>query len=82
MEVTKKNPKKVEVGKKAYQARLLKLNEKILASTTGTTASNHWYQLVVVTLVALVVTLVALVVTLVLLPPLVAKGLLMSTCMV
>ena len=29
-QVTKKNPKKVEAGKKGYQARLLKLKEEIL----------------------------------------------------
>ena len=34
-QVTKKNPKKVEAGKKGYQARLLKLKEEILAGTTG-----------------------------------------------
>ena len=43
-QVTKKNPKKVEAGKKGYQARLLKLKEEILAGTTGshpgTTGSN------------------------------------------
>ena len=44
-ELTKKNPKKVEAGKKGYQARLLKLKKEILAGTTtatisGTTGSN------------------------------------------
>ena len=32
-----KNSKKVEAGKKGYQARLLKMKEKILSGTTGTT---------------------------------------------
>ena len=40
-QVTKKNPKKVEAGKKGYQARLLKMKEEILANTnSGTTGSN------------------------------------------
>ena len=41
MEVTKKNLKKVEAGKKGYQARLLKLKEEILSGTTaGSTATT------------------------------------------
>ena len=40
-QVTKKNPKKVEAGKKGYQARLLKMKEEILAGTnSGTNGSN------------------------------------------
>ena len=40
-EVTKKNLKKVEAGKKGYQARLLKLKKEVLAGTTaGTTGTN------------------------------------------
>ena len=40
-QVTKKNPKKVEAGKKGYQARLLKMKKEILAGTnSGTTGSN------------------------------------------
>ena len=37
-----KNPKKVEAGKKGYQARLLKLKEEILAGSkySGTSGSN------------------------------------------
>ena len=31
--VTKKNPKKVKAGKKAYQTRMLKMKEDILAGT-------------------------------------------------
>ena len=39
-EVTK-NPKKVEAGKKAYQARLLKMKEEILrCASTGSNATN------------------------------------------
>ena len=46
-QVTKKNPKKVEAGKKGYQARLLKLKEEILAGTTGSNPSTGslWYYL-------------------------------------
>ena len=36
MEVTKKNPNRVEGRKNTYQARLLKIKEKILADTTNT----------------------------------------------
>ena len=44
-QVTKKNPKKVEAGKKGYQARLLKMKEEILAGSnpgtiSGTSGSN------------------------------------------
>ena len=62
-QVTKKNPKKVEAGKKGYQARLLKMKEEILAGTgsnPGTmsgTGSNPMVLLVVI-LVPLVVILV------------------------
>ena len=62
-QVTKKNPKKVEAGKKGYQARLLKLKEEILAGTTGsnpgTTGSNPVPSLVLL-IVILVPSLVAL----------------------
>ena len=39
-QVTKKDPKKVEAGKKAYQARLLKLKEEILSNAATKPSSN------------------------------------------
>ena len=41
MEVTKKNPKRVEGGKKAYEARLLKLKEQILSNTSNIPSNVH-----------------------------------------
>ena len=40
MDETKKNPKKIEAGKKAYQARILKFQEEIFAGTSSNPASN------------------------------------------
>ena len=44
-QVTKKNPKKVEAGKKGYQARLLKMKEEIyqLCTTGRYQLWYYWY---------------------------------------
>ena len=39
-EVTKKNPKRVEAGKKGYQARLMKMKGQILAGTSNVTSNT------------------------------------------